>query len=82
MNPDDCLTPAAASMTPTDVLAYVRAAAAAIGLPLDRERAQAVALHLERTAALARRLEQAPLAPLDELAQVFRPAPFPAGEAG
>ena len=60
-----------------DVLAYVNAAAAAAGLPLDAARAQRVAAHLARTAAMARLLESAGLQAHDEPAEVYRPAPFP-----
>jgi hypothetical protein len=68
-------------MEDTEVLEYVNAAARAVGLPLSAERAQAVAAHLGRTAAIARALEQAPLAPEHELAEIYRPAPFPAEDA-
>lgn len=64
-------------MQDQDVLAYVTAAARLVGLPLDATRAQAVAVHLARTAALARALESAALSPGDEPAEVFCPAPFP-----
>jgi hypothetical protein len=59
------------------MLAYVKAAAAALALPLDEAQAQRVAIHLARTAALARLLEQAPLTVAEEPAQVYCPAPFP-----
>ncbi|MES2483272.1 MAG: DUF4089 domain-containing protein [Pseudomonadota bacterium] len=65
-------------MEETQVLHYVKAAAAAFDLPMDEARAQAVALHLGRTLAIARVLDGAPLAPHDEPAEVYRPAPFPA----
>jgi hypothetical protein len=64
-------------MTEDEVLAYVKAAAVAVALPLDAARAQAVAQHLGRTAAMARVLEQAQLAPEHEPAEVYRAAPFP-----
>ncbi|MGZ5195436.1 MAG: DUF4089 domain-containing protein [Ramlibacter sp.] len=64
-------------MSDEDVLAYVRAAAAALDLPLDEAAAQRVASHLSRTATMARLLDAAGLAPDDEPAEVFRPAPFP-----
>jgi hypothetical protein len=64
-------------MTEDEVLAYVKAAATAVALPLDAARAQAVAQHLGRTIAIARLLEQAQLAPEHEPAEVYRPAPFP-----
>lgn len=64
-------------MNEEEVLAYVKAAARALELPLDEARAQAVALHLGRTAALAQLLEAMPLVVEDELAEIYRPAPFP-----
>ena len=86
-----------------EVLAYVKATAALLDLPLDEARALAVALHLGRTAAMARMLDaaraqavaqhlartaamaalldEAGLAPQDEPAEVYRPAPFPAEDA-
>ena len=64
-------------MDERESLAYVRAAAAALRLPLDDARAEAVSLHLRRTAAMASLLEGAGLAPGDEPAELFRPAPFP-----
>lgn len=68
-------------MSEDEVLAYVQAAARMVDLPLDSQRAQAVALHLGRTAALAKLLEKAPLAPEDEPAEVYCPAPFPREDA-
>lgn len=67
-------------MQPQDVLAYVKAAAQAVGLPLDDARAEAVAVHFGRTLAIAQALEGAALAPEDELAEIYRPAPFPPAE--
>ncbi|MDE2604419.1 MAG: DUF4089 domain-containing protein [Burkholderiales bacterium] len=64
-------------MTGNDILAYVKASAVLLALPLDEARAQAVALHLERTAAMARLLGEHALAPEDEPAEIYRPAPFP-----
>lgn len=43
-------------MQEQDVLAYVRATARALDLPLDDTRARAVAQHLGRTAVLAKAL--------------------------
>lgn len=63
------------------MLAYVTAAARLVGLPLDASRAQSVAMHLGRTAAMARALESDALALDDEPAEVYCPAPFPP-EAG
>lgn len=68
-------------MEESDVLTYVKAAAQAVGLPLDEAAAQRVAAHFSRTVAIARVLERADLAPHDELAEIFRPAPFPAEDA-
>lgn len=64
-------------MTDTRMLAYVETTAALLNLPLDAARAQRVALNLERTAAMAQLLEEAPLSTHDELAEIFRPAAFP-----
>ncbi|MDB5858114.1 MAG: hypothetical protein JWQ76_1803 [Ramlibacter sp.] len=64
-------------MTEDELLAYVQAAANLLQLPLTEARAQAVALHLGRTAALARLLDAAPLAAEQEIAQIYCPAPFP-----
>jgi len=64
-------------MSDDEVLAYVNAAATAAGLPLDVARAQRVAAHLARTAAMAQLLDCAGLQAHDEPAEVFRPAPFP-----
>ncbi len=66
-----------ATPSPQQVLAYVQAAAALAGLPLDEARASAVAQHLARTLAIARVLDGVPLAPEHELAEIYRPAPFP-----
>ena len=64
-------------MDETEVLAYVKAAAQAVNLKLTEARAQAVAAHLGRTVAMARLLDGAGLAPEHELAEIYRPAPFP-----
>lgn len=64
-------------MSEDEVLAYVKAAAALAQLPLDDARANDVALHLGRTAALARLLDAAPAAAEVEIAGVYCPAPFP-----
>lgn len=63
-------------MTETQVLAYVKASAAAQGLALDDDRAQRVASHLARTADLAKLLEDAPLTTEDELAEIYKPFAF------
>ncbi|TWO70919.1 DUF4089 domain-containing protein [Caenimonas sedimenti] len=64
-------------MEESEVLQYVKSAALAVGLPLDEARAAAVAQHFGRTIAIARALDHAPLAPEHELAEIYRPAPFP-----
>ncbi|XAH24100.1 DUF4089 domain-containing protein [Xylophilus sp. GW821-FHT01B05] len=63
-------------MSAPDLLPYVNASAALLGLPLDQAHAQRVAAHLARTAAMAQLLEAAPLAPDDEPAEIYCPAAF------
>ena len=63
-------------MTDEQTLAYVRAVAAVVGLPLDEATIARVAVHLQRTAGLAATLEDIPLTPHDEPAELFCPAPF------
>jgi hypothetical protein len=65
-------------MNDADVLAYVKAAAALLQLPLDDARAHAVAGHLGRTVLLARQLESFPMAREEEPSEIFCPAEFPA----
>ncbi len=65
-------------MTDEEALAYVKATAATLDLPLDELRALRVAANLARTAALARLLDAVPLLAHDELVEIYRPAPFPA----
>jgi hypothetical protein len=67
-------------MIETEVLAYVKASAAAQGLTMDDARALRVAAHLARTAHLAELLDAVPLAVEDELAEIYKPKPFPAHE--
>ncbi len=67
-------------MTEFDVVAFVKASAAAQGVPMDEARAQRVAVHMARTAQLADLLASAPLAVEDELAEIYKPKPFPAIE--
>lgn len=64
-------------MNETEVLAYVKSAAVLAGLSLDDARAWAVAVHFGRSIAIARVLDGVPLAPEQELAEIYRPAPFP-----
>ncbi|MBE0589722.1 MAG: DUF4089 domain-containing protein [Hydrogenophaga sp.] len=63
-------------MNDAQTLAYVQAAAVAVDLPLDGAQAARVALHLQRTAGLAATLEAISMAPHDEPAELFCPAPF------
>lgn len=63
-------------MTDAEMLNYVQASAAALGLPLDEGRTQRVAAHLTRTAALAQLLLEAPMEPHDELAEIYSPLAF------
>ena len=69
-------------MSDEEVLSYVKAAAAALELPLSPAAAQRVAAQLARTGALARELEGAALGVDDEPAQIYLPAPFPPEGAG
>jgi len=64
-------------MEESEILDYVKAAAVALDLPLDAARAQAVAQHFGRSVAIARVLDDAPLAPEHELAEIYRPCTFP-----
>ncbi len=64
------------------ISSYVNTAAALLGVPLDTGRAQRVAAHLQRTAALAALLEGAVLAPHDEPAEIYCPAAFPPNKDG
>ena len=63
-------------MNETQILAYVKASAAAQGLVLDVERAQRVAGHLARTAHLAQLLEGFPLSVEVEPAELYQPLAF------
>ena len=68
-------------MEPDDVLAYVKASAKLLTLPLDDVRALRVAQHRERTAGLAQLLEGTALSPENELVEIYCPAPFPSESA-
>ncbi|MEZ5644256.1 MAG: DUF4089 domain-containing protein [Burkholderiaceae bacterium] len=63
-------------MNEAQTLAYVQAASIAVNLPLDPAQVTRVAVHLQRTAAMAALLDAFPLEPHDEPAELFRPAPF------
>ena len=60
---------------------YVRASARLQALPLDAAQIERVAGHLARTHAFAALLHAAEIAPTDEPAEVFCPAPFPSATA-
>ena len=64
-------------MDAQQTLAYVKAAATAVALPLDDARAQRVAMHLGRTAELAAQLDAFELDVSEESAEIFCPAVFP-----
>ena len=64
-------------MNDAEVIAYVKAAAVVMQLPLVEARALRVATHLARTAALASQLESLPLDVNEEPAEIYSPAPFP-----
>ncbi len=59
-----------------EITAYVRTAAAVLALPLDEDQVRRVAVHLGRSAALAALLDEVPLAPHDEPAEIYCPAPW------
>ena len=63
-------------MEEQDVRAYVSTTARLLGLPLDEDQTARVATHLQRTAALAALLDGFELAPHDEPAEIYCPAPF------
>ena len=66
-------------MNEQQALAYVKAAATAVALPLDEARTQRVAMHLGRTAALAAQLDAFDLDVSEEVAEIFCPVVFPSG---
>lgn len=68
-------------MSQASTLTYVQAAAALMDLPMDEARLAAVAAHFERTAAMARLLEETvDLSAHDEPVALYSPAPFPEGD--
>jgi len=70
-------------MKEAHILDYVKASAVVMGLPVDEARALRVAEHLQRTAAMARLLEEATLEVSDEPAEVYRlPRPSGGGSGG
>ena len=59
-------------------LQYVKTTAELLMLPLEDAQAARVAVHLQRTAAMASLLDSAALVAHDELVEIYCPAPFPA----
>lgn len=57
--------------TEFDAESYARAAAAAVGLPLDARHLPGVAANLKLAARMAAVVESMPLSPADEAAPVF-----------
>lgn len=64
-------------MTPQETLHYVNTMAHAINLPLEAGQAQRVAEHLQRTFTIVTALKALPMPPDHELAEIYRPAPWP-----
>lgn len=64
-------------MDTQQALDYVRAAAAALRIPLDDAAVARVAAHFVRTAAMAAQLEAAGLHEHDESDEIYCPKPFP-----
>jgi Protein of unknown function (DUF4089) len=67
-------------VSPEQSLAYVRASAQALGLPMDDARSARVAAHLQRTAQLAQLLNERDWAVEDEPAEIYCPKRHVAGE--
>ena len=57
---------------------YVKSTAAVLGLSLDAGQIARVAVHLQRTAAMAAVIQAVEVPLHEELAQIFSPAVFPA----
>ncbi len=60
---------------------YVRVTAQFLNLPLDEGQVGRVASHLVRTRAMAAMLQNLPIDAHVELAEIYRPAPFPQDDA-
>ena len=60
-----------------DLTDYVRSSAQLLDLPLSEAQVERVAVHLQRTRAMAALLRDLALSPSDEPVQIFCPAPFP-----
>ncbi|HVZ47015.1 MAG TPA: AtzG-like protein [Ramlibacter sp.] len=68
-------------MEERSLIEYVRAAATLAGIALDDTHVREVALHLSRTAAMARLLESSSSHSSNEPAEIYCPAPFPTEDA-
>lgn len=68
-------------MTEQQALDYVRAAGAALRIPMDETCVARVAAHFARTAAMAALLESAGLREHDESDEIYCPKPFPGAPA-
>jgi Protein of unknown function (DUF4089) len=67
-------------MTEQETLQYVNTTAHAIDLTLDAAQAQRVAAHLQRTFGIVAGLKALTMPPDQELAEIYRPAPWPREE--
>lgn len=63
------------------MLDYVVSSSAVLRLPIDEARAKRVSEILARTAIIASGLDGVELTAAVELAEIFRPAPFPQADA-
>lgn len=70
------------SSSTSEIQDYVRATARILALPLDDSRVERVAAHLARTQAMVALLQDVPLHPDLEPAEIYCPAPFPPGDDG
>ena len=64
-------------MTEFEALAFVKASAVAVCLPLEEGQALRVAVHMQRTAQMASLLETLSMPADLEPVSIFSPAPFP-----
>ena len=72
-------------MTPSadsPIADYVKSAAALLALPLSADQAARVAVHLQRTAAMAALIQAVELPAHEELAEIYCPAAFPDSRDG
>ncbi len=64
-------------MSSSEIQDYVRATARFLALPLGDAQVERVATHLARTQAMVAALQDMPLHPELEPAEIYCPAPFP-----